>query len=239
MTLHGAMIAVLSGHKDKTMILTELSDEIFRRGLYAMQDGRQASAGQIRARARLNTYKHLFNLLDGGHIRLVQKGEFISIKTKELEELIEIFKNDYSNLDESLAEIKLSQDKWTLKEIIGHLIDSASNNHQRFIRLQLSCDIELPDYKCEEWIKIQNHQNMKFSDLLNLFICINKLMANIISNINESSLQNKWHVAWDENSSFITLDDLITHYISHIKSHLIHFQERLNEIENGIRLSSV
>ncbi|NJD01553.1 MAG: DinB family protein [Ruminiclostridium sp.] len=159
----------------------------------------------------------------------------MKIKAKELEELIEIFKKDYSDLDESLAEIKLTQDKWALKEIIGHLIDSASNNHQRFIRLQLSCDIEFPDYKCDEWLKIRTHRNMKFSDLLNLFICINKLMADIISNIHESSLQNKWHVAWDKNSSFITLEDLITHYISHIKSHLIHFQDRLDEIENGIR----
>jgi len=156
----------------------------------------------------------------------------MKIKAKELEELIEIFKNDYSNLDESLAEIKLSQDKWTLKEIIGHLIDSASNNHQRFIRLQLSHDIEFPDYKNNEWLRIQNHHNMQFSDLLNLFIYINKLMANIISNIDEGSLQNKWHVAWDENSSFITLENLIIHYISHIKSHLIHFKECLKYVEN-------
>ena len=232
MTLHEAMIAVLSGHKNKTMKLTELSDEIFRRRLYAMQDGGQALANQIRARARHNTYKHLFNLLDGGHIKLVQKEGFTYIKTKELEELIEIFKNNFSNLDESLVKIKLSQDKWTLKEIIGHLIDSASNNHQRFIRLQLSQDIEFPDYKNNEWLRIQNHQNMQFSDLLNLFVYINKLMANIISNIDESSLQNKWHIAWDKNSSFITLENLIIHYISHIKSHLTHFKERLKDVGN-------
>ena len=153
-------------------------------------------------------------------------------KTKELEELIEIFKNDFSNLNESLAKIKLSQDKWTLKEIIGHLIDSASNNHQRFIRLQLSHDIEFPDYNKDEWLEIQNHQNMQFSDLLNLFVYFNMLMVNIISNIDESSLNNKWHVAWDENSSFITLENLIIHYISHLEYHLNHFKERLKEVEN-------
>lgn len=159
----------------------------------------------------------------------------MNIKAKELEELIEIFKNSFSNLDESLAKVRLSRDKWTLKEIIGHLIDSASNNHQRFIRLQLSCDIEFPDYKKDEWLRIQNHQNMQFSDLLNLFIYINRLMASIISNIDESSLQNKWHVAWDENSSFITLENLIIHYINHINSHLIHFKERLRDIEIYVR----
>lgn len=163
---------------------------------------------------------------------MVRKGEFMNIKAKELEGLIEIFKNDFSSIDESLASIRLSQDKWSLKEIIGHLIDSASNNHQRFIRLQLSHDIEFPDYKNDEWLRIQNHRNMQFSNLLNLFININKLMVSIICNIDESSLQNKWHVAWDKNSSFITLENLIIHYISHIQSHLIHFKERLNEVEN-------
>jgi hypothetical protein len=153
-------------------------------------------------------------------------------RAKELEELIGIFKNEFSNLDESITGIRLSEDKWTLKEIIGHLIDSASNNHQRFIRLQLSGDIEFPDYKTDEWLQIQNHQNIQFSDLLNLFINFNKLMANIIFNVDESSLQNKWHVAWDENSSFITLERLIIHYISHINTHLIHFRERLKEVEN-------
>ena len=91
--------------------------------------------------------------------------------------------------------------------------------------------MEFPDYKNSEWLRIQNHQNMQFSDLLNLFVYINKLMANIISNIDESSLQNKWHVAWDENSSFITLENLIIHYIRHIERHLLHFKERLEEVE--------
>ena len=153
-------------------------------------------------------------------------------KARELEGLIGIFKKEFSNLDESLANVKLSEDKWTLKEIIGHLIDSASNNHQRFVRLQLYRDIEFPDYKRDEWLRIQNHRDMQFSDILTLFIYFNKLLANIISNVDEGSLQNKWNIAWDENSSFITLERLITHYISHMNTHLIHFRERLKEVAN-------
>lgn len=156
---------------------------------------------------------------------------------KELDYIIELFKNDYLNLNESLTELRISDDKWTLKEIIGHLIDSASNNHQRFIRLKLSKELEFPDYKNSEWLQIQNYNNMKFSELLLLFFYYNKLMVNIILNIDGKSLNNRWNVSWDENSSFITLGTLANHYVEHIKIHLSHFRERLNEVENVKKLS--
>lgn len=149
---------------------------------------------------------------------------------KELDNIIESFRNDYLNLNESLTGIRISDDKWTLREIIGHLIDSASNNHQRFVRLKLSTELEFPDYENGEWLQIQNHNDMKFSDLLLLFYYYNKLMVNIILNIDEKSLNNRWNVSWDENSSFITLEKLAVHYVEHIKIHVSHFKERLNEI---------
>lgn len=151
--------------------------------------------------------------------------------SKELEELIEIYKNDFSGLDEEITSLRISQDKWTLKEIIGHLIDSASNNHQRFIRFQLSQVLEFPDYKNSEWLRIENHNNMKFIELLLLFYYYNKLIINIILNIDEKCLENKWNVNWDENSTFITFGNLLTHYVEHMRSHLTHFRERLRELE--------
>lgn len=150
---------------------------------------------------------------------------------KELEEIIEIFKNEFSGLNEQITSIRISQDKWTLKEIIGHLIDSASNNHQRFIRFQLSEVLEFPDYKNSEWLRIQKHQNMKFSELLLLFYYYNKLIINIILNIDEKCLQNKWNIEWDENATYITFEKLVIHYVDHMKSHLTHFRERLGELE--------
>lgn len=151
--------------------------------------------------------------------------------SKELDNIIELFKNDYLNLDETLTEIRVSDDKWTLKEIVGHLIDSASNNHQRFVRLKLSCEIEFPDYNNIEWLQSQNHNNMRFSELLLLFFYYNKLIVNVILNIDDKSLNNRWNVSWDENSSFITLETLANHYVEHMKIHMAHFKERLNEIE--------
>mgnify|MGYP000031661517 CR=1 FL=1 len=152
---------------------------------------------------------------------------------KEIEEIIEIFRNDFSELDERITSLRISQDKWTLKEIIGHLIDSASNNHQRFIRFQLSEVLEFPDYRGSEWLRIQKHQNMKFLELLLLFYYYNKLIVNIILNMDEKCLENKWNINWDENSTFITFEKLIIHYVNHMKSHLTHFRERLSELQES------
>ncbi len=149
----------------------------------------------------------------------------------ELDELIEIFKSDFSRLDEQITSLRISQDKWTLKEIIGHLIDSASNNHQRFVRFQLSESLEFPDYKNGEWLIIQKHQNMNFMDLLLLFYYYNKLLINIVRNLDEKCLNHEWNIKWDENSTYITFESLLTHYVNHMKSHLTHFRERLSELE--------
>ena len=62
-------------------------------------------------------------------------------------------------IDDDEAVRKSSPEKWSTKEIIGHLIDSASNNHQRFVRAQFSDDLVFPGYQKDEWIAVQHYQN--------------------------------------------------------------------------------
>lgn len=151
---------------------------------------------------------------------------------QQIEELIKKFKNDFYDLDEELTTIKISQDKWSIKEIIGHLIDSASNNHQRFVRMKISEEISFPDYNNEEWLKAQHHQNMKFNELMNLFYFFNKLLIGIIEEVDDNQLTHKWKVTWFENKDFITLEELMIHYVDHLKGHYHHMHERLNELIN-------
>ena len=56
-----------------------------------------------------------------------------------------------SAISEDAAAQKPNPSKWSKKEILGHLIDSAANNHQRFIRLQLAREIGLPGYEQDNW----------------------------------------------------------------------------------------
>ncbi len=149
---------------------------------------------------------------------------------KEIIEFTEEFHARHLHLDEETATIQLNQEKWSLKQIIGHLIDSASNNHQRFIRLQLEDNIIFSDYDKDEWLTIEKHNQMSFRTLLNLLLNFNSLLSHIITNIDSLHLQHKWIVDWDENTKYITLERLMEHYLWHLKYHINHFEDRLKEI---------
>src|SRR5207244_1061201 len=57
------------------------------------------------------------------------------------------------------ASLRPAPGKWSKKEILGHLVDSAANNHQRFVRLQLTSRVDLPGYDGDEWVRVQRYQD--------------------------------------------------------------------------------
>ena len=152
--------------------------------------------------------------------------------SKEIIKITEDFHSHYIHLDEEITSFQLAEDKWSLKQIIGHLIDSASNNHQRFIRLQLQDNITFSDYDKDEWLSLEKHNLIPYKTLLDLLANFNSLLAHLIANIDPDTLQNKWIVDWDENTNYMTLEKLIEHYLWHLKYHIGHFVERLNEIND-------
>ncbi len=146
---------------------------------------------------------------------------------KEISKLVKDHYEKYHELDEKLTSINLSDDKWSLKEIIGHLIDSASNNHQRFVRMQIENVLTFPVYH-HDWIKTEKFNNAEFIDLISLFKYFNILLAHLIENVNESKLPN----IWKREDKELTLKEIMTDYLRHLKDHIKHFEERLSELKN-------
>jgi hypothetical protein len=70
--------------------------------------------------------------------------------------------------------------KWSPKEIIGHLIDSASNNHGRFVRAQLQDDLIFDGYEQAEWVRVEAYQERKWVDLVRLWQAFNHHLANVM-----------------------------------------------------------
>ena len=112
----------------------------------------------------------------------------------EVEELRSILALAEEELDRINEEESLSipGSKWCLKEILGHLIDSACNNHQRFIRLQSGNLIGFPVYDQNQWVDAAGYRNMKWNDIKALWISYNTILAEIIYNIDDSKLHNYW-----------------------------------------------
>jgi hypothetical protein len=121
-----------------------------------------------------------------------------------------------SAVSEQAAAQKPSPDKWSKKEILGHLIDSAANNHQRFVRLQLVPEISLPGYEQDGWVRVNRYQETPWTDIVALWAAYNRHLAAVIESLDSSTLGHVWHSP----SGDMTLEFLATDYVEHIKHHL-------------------
>jgi len=111
------------------------------------------------------------------------------------------------------------KDKWSKKEILGHLCDSATNNHHRFIRIQFEEQpfVVVP-YKQNDWVSIQDYQNMPTNDVIGFWTTINRQILRVISKIPEVKLSYLCDVG---NNKFFTFSELIEDYLRHMDHHLI------------------
>ncbi len=148
---------------------------------------------------------------------------------KKYEKIVDDFEK-LMIMNQNISDVKLGLDKWTLKEIVGHLIDSASNNHQRFVRLQIDKEITLPGYGAEEWVSLSNIQNLDYSFLIGFWKMYNKFLINLIKNIKPISMKNVWRIKDGEE---YTLKFLIEDYFTHMNSHYQMFIDRQKEIKKS------
>src|SRR5262252_5088786 len=83
-------------------------------------------------------------------------------------------------LSSAEAEVRPAPGQWSPKEIVGHLIDSASNNHGRFVRAQLQDDLVFPGYEQDDWVAVQRYQQCEWTDLVLLWQAFNHHIAHVM-----------------------------------------------------------
>ncbi|SEH34449.1 DinB family protein [Chryseobacterium culicis] len=109
-------------------------------------------------------------------------------------------------------------EKWSKKEIIGHLCDSAFTNIRRFVVTQYK-ENENIVYDQNFWVKAQNYQNVPTSDLLDLWKSLNYQMVHIVENIPDEALQRTCDTTKTEPRVY-TLEFIIDDYVDHLQHHL-------------------
>jgi len=117
-------------------------------------------------------------------------------------------------LTEDGSSIKPSANKWSKKEVIGHLVDSAQNNIRRFIVAQHDNN-PLIVYRQDDWVSINNYQSYQLEDLVQLWYLLNKQICSILSNTSQDILQRTC-----QTESLHTIEWLAKDYIKHMKHHL-------------------
>jgi DinB superfamily len=120
-------------------------------------------------------------------------------------------------IDEATASKRPVPGKWSKKEILGHLIDSAANNHQRFVRLQLYPRIDLPGYDGDEWVRVQAYQDQSWPEIIELWRRYNTQLASVIRNVKPEALRHVWHTP---DGKALDLEFIIRDYVVHLQHHL-------------------
>jgi len=137
--------------------------------------------------------------------------------------------NFYETMEQNIdiIDIKLSDEKWTLREMVGHLVDSASFMHQVIIRFQLDENLNFLAYDAESWKNTTKIGNYDFMHLINLWKEYNYFQLYLINRIDENNL-NK---IWERNGNIRTLKTQIEDcFERHMKLHVDLYNERINEI---------
>jgi hypothetical protein len=136
---------------------------------------------------------------------------------EQLRTLLAFAPAKFRSISEAESEERPAPGKWSKKEILGHLIDSAANNHQRFVRAQAEPQFVFLGYAQEFWVDVQQYQKESWNNLVQLWASYNTHLLHALEQIPEARLQHQCSVGGAEP---VTLEFLITDYVRHLEHHL-------------------
>ena len=137
--------------------------------------------------------------------------------SRQLHSIIMTVEPKLSQMNHDNAGVKFTPYKWSKKEILGHLIDSAANNHQRFVRAVNNGAVTFPTYDQNEWVRIQQYNERPWQTLVSLWSSYNNHLIHIIDCIPEEAESSLCNTG-KENP--VPLHTVINDYLRHLQHHL-------------------
>jgi|SRR5689334_13774635 hypothetical protein len=120
-------------------------------------------------------------------------------------------------LDNADTSTRPSKEKWAKKEILGHLLDSASNNHQRFVRAALQGSLTFPGYEQNALVDLQNFAEIDWNFLVDFWAAYNRFLAHVIGHLPEEAAKITCNIGDNPQA---TLGWIASDYVAHLKHHL-------------------
>jgi hypothetical protein len=111
----------------------------------------------------------------------------------------------------------LGAGRWRKKEILGHLIDSATNNHQRFVRAQFTSPFVGPGYDQQAWVSLHHYRDRPWTEVVDLWVALNRHLAAVIESVPVEKLQTACTIGDHAPAS---LEWWMHDYLRHLKHHL-------------------
>ena len=111
---------------------------------------------------------------------------------------------------------------WSRREELGHLIDSAANNHIRFVLATIDTEYRGPGYAQDKWVEAHGYRELPWSMLVDFWYRYNILLAHVVERIPEAHLNNRCVIGW----GVVSLRFVIEDYVLHMQHHLDHILSR-------------
>ena len=152
-----------------------------------------------------------------GSLSISSEGLSVKALGVELERLVDATEARLLEIGEADSRTPIRPDGWSRKQVVGHLIDSASNNHQRFVRAAIQGSLEFPGYDQEGCVRVQDVQEMPWLGLVALWASYNRYLAHIMAHLPQDALQSQCRIG---SSEPVTLQFLCEDYLVHLVHHL-------------------
>ena len=131
-------------------------------------------------------------------------------------------------LDEAATSRRPAPGKWSPREIIGHLVDSASNNHQRFVRMRDRDDLVVEGYEQDAWVAAQRYQDAPWVELVVLWLTYNRHLARLMAATPVDARNRMRHSHNLHLRAYrpvpadraVTLEYFMNDYVDHLEHHL-------------------
>jgi hypothetical protein len=145
-------------------------------------------------------------------------GAILKVTLERLNHWINEIPSRIHTLSELDLSVRTQPHKWSKKEILGHLCDSALNNLQRFVRAQYEAQpYTVLKYAQNQWVELMDYQNLPVDHILNVWVNLNKQTVRVIAKIPEDRLQYLCDMGEEQ---IATLEWIIKDYVDHMEHHL-------------------
>ena len=131
----------------------------------------------------------------------------------------------FDRIDEARTTTRPAPGQWCAREILGHLVDSACNNHRRFIVGQGNGPVAFDGYEQNAWVARQRYADIPFRDIVALWAAYNRHLARVIASAPDETLSYSGRSP--DGTGDVTLRFLMEDYVTHLRHHLDQLQSRL------------
>jgi hypothetical protein len=148
----------------------------------------------------------------------------------QLQTLLNKVPDRLGKISSGKVELKPDPSQWSPKDELGHLLDSAANNHQRIVRAQLENNPAMPGYDGERWVELHAYQRRDWSELINLWKALNNQLLAAARAVPDSGWSRTCTIA---DSKPLTLKFVFEDYIEHMMHHLQHIGIQVDDLKTG------